>query len=146
MEFQRAGLLDLPEVLALMREFYPLEGLTLDESLAAKALLWVLENPERGAIFLVRGDSKTAGYFALTAGVSLEFGGPFLLLDELYLREPCRGRGLGIQMLDFLESYARQTDCRALRLEVHDANSRAKELYLKRGFVDDRRWIYTKNL
>lgn len=146
MEFQRAGLLELPEVLALMREFYPLERLTLDEALAKKALLWVLENPERGAIFLLRAESETAGYIALTAGVSLEFGGPFLLLDELYLRPPYRGRGLGIRMLDFVEAYARQTDRHALRLEVHDDNTRAKDLYLKHGFIDDHRWIYTKLL
>jgi len=35
MEFQRAGVAELPKVLDLMREFYPSEGLHLDEALAA---------------------------------------------------------------------------------------------------------------
>ena len=146
MKFVPAGPKDCPEVLTLMREFYPLEGLKLDEALAAQGLKWVLADPERGAIFLMRVSGELVGYCALTAGVSLEFGGPYLLLDELYLRAPFRGSGLGRQTMDFVESFARQTGCRGLRLEVHDFNERAKELYRRRGFVDDRRWIFTKSL
>lgn len=146
MEFQRAGMAELPEVLALMREFYPSEGLHLDEALAARGLHWVLADPQRGAVFLLRVESELAGYFALTAGVSLEFGGPYLLLDELYLREPFRGKGLGRMAMNFIEDYARQPGSGVLRLEVHDCNERAKNLYRKRGFLDDRRWIFTKPL
>jgi len=106
----------------------------------------VLADPQRGAVFLLRAEGELAGYFALTSGVSLEFGGPYLLLDELYLREPFRGKGRGRLAMDFIEDYARQAGSGALRLEVHDCNERAKDLYRRRGFLDDRRWIFTKPL
>ena len=71
MEFRSVDPTEWRDVLALMREFYPLEGLVLDESLAAQALQWVLADSKRGAIFLFRLDGETLGYCALTAGVSL---------------------------------------------------------------------------
>jgi GNAT superfamily N-acetyltransferase len=146
MEFRWVDPSEWREVLALMREFYPFEGLVLDDAIAAQALRWVLADPKRGAIFLFQLDGETLGYCALTAGVSLEFGGPYLLLDELYLREEFRGRGLGREAMKFVENYAREAGYLALRLEVHDVNERAKELYRRRGFDDDRRWVFTKRL
>ena len=146
MEIRRASLTEIEEVLTLMREFYPLERLTLNETLAAKGLRWVLADAAHGAVFLLWVDGRPEGYCVLTAGVSLEFGGPYLLLDELYLREPFRGRGLGRDAMEFVEAFARQAGYTALRLEVHDVNERAKSLYRRRGFEDDRRWIFTKPL
>lgn len=144
MEFTRAGLAQLPEVLDLMREFYPLERLALNEAVAANGLLWVMADAARGAIFLIRVDGEAAGYCALTAGVSLEFGGPYLLVDELYIRQRFQGRGLGSEAMKMMEAFAQKAECGALRVEVHDVNERAKRLYLGRGFLDDRRWIFTK--
>lgn len=146
MEFQRAGPAEVQELLGLMREFYALEQLGWNEWLAEKGLRWVLADPARGAVFLLRVEEGVAGYCALTAGVSLEFGGPYLLLDELFLRAQFRGRGFGRQAMEFVEAFARQAECGVLRLEVHDVNESAKDLYRRRGFADDRRWVFTKAL
>ncbi len=78
--------------------------------------------------------------------ISFRSGGLCLLLDELYVREPQRGKGLGRRALEFAEAFARQATCGALRLEVHDVNERAKDLYRRQGILDDRRSVFTKPL
>ena len=55
-----------------------------------------------------------------------------MLVEEIYLDEGCRGKGLGSQALEF----ARQSFPQAarLRLEVTEENQAAVRLYLRRGY------------
>ncbi|MBK9229865.1 MAG: hypothetical protein IPO15_03045 [Anaerolineae bacterium] len=55
----------------------------------------LLEEPERwGPIWLIQDGETVVGYTILTWGFTVELGGPFLLIDELYLR-PSHRLGLG---------------------------------------------------
>ena len=63
---------------------------------------------------------------------STEFGKPCIWVEDLYLRDAYRGRGIGKQFFDFIT--ARYTDC-IFRLEVEAENERAVELYRKCGFT-----------
>lgn len=51
-----------------------------------------------------------------------------------------RGIGIGHQLLEAVEGYARGTDCCALTLEVRGDNRAAKHLYSKLGFVGPADW------
>lgn len=56
-------------------------------------------------------------------------------LEQLYLLEEYRGRGLGGAMLHHVESLARKADCRVLWLTVNRQNAGAIGVYRKRGFT-----------
>lgn len=58
---------------------------------------------------------------------------PVVLLEELYLRPDCRGKGYGKQLLDFLKKEYAGRAAR-LRLEVAPENPRARQLYEREGF------------
>ncbi|WP_193367292.1 GNAT family N-acetyltransferase [Pelagibius marinus] len=53
---------------------------------------------------------------------------------SLAVARRCRGRGLGRKLLAAAEAACRERDCRALRLEVHPRNARARRLYRQAGY------------
>jgi GNAT superfamily N-acetyltransferase len=143
-QFLPAGPGDEGRILALMEEFYALERLPWDERIARRALRELLGNPALGRVLRIDEEGAAAGYAVLTFGFSLEFRGRNALVDELFVREPHRGRGLGTECLRRLEAICRAEGIFALRLEVDRANERAKRLYLRAGYRDHDRHLLTK--
>jgi GNAT superfamily N-acetyltransferase len=50
----------------------------------------------------LNGD-ETIGYIVLTLGDSLEYHGRDAFVDEIYIRESHRGKGIGAQAIKFVE-------------------------------------------
>ena len=128
---------------ALSDELYLLEGLPMDEG--RRQAMWELaDHPEFGGAWLILADRSVAGYVVLTACYSLEFHGPFGLLDEFYIDERWRGKGLGTAALAFVDQQCRTRGWKSVRLEVAVQNLRAQELYRRSGFEAERRNLLTK--
>lgn len=135
---------DIELVLPLMREFYLNQRMAFDETVATTALKKLARDPCLGHGYLIFWGPELAGYFALTFCFSLEFHGPFGLLDELYIREPFRRKKIGRSVVHFAERICRERRVAALRLEVGLANSVAQSLYRAQGFAIDERHLMTK--
>lgn len=149
-----ATLADAPAVLELMQAFYVEEHLAFDGRAQGRALDVLLADPALGCVFILCPISGLAGgsppppvgHLVLTRGHSLEFGGLFLLLDELYLAPEFRGRGEGRRALAFAADHARTIGAHALRLEVAHANPRARRAYENAGFRAETRDLMTLRL
>lgn len=135
---------DESTVVALMRDFYAEEHLAFDELITPRAVRELLAHPPLGTILLLTLSDAVIGYLVVTFGFSLEFHGRYALLDELYLVPAFRGRGWGKHALELAANIARQSGVAALRLEVNHANTRARATYLKAGFQDNRRDLFTR--
>jgi ribosomal protein S18 acetylase RimI-like enzyme len=131
-----AGLETIPDLLGLMREYYAYDHLDFEEEVALLALRELLSDKALGRIWLIRHDSVPIGYVVLTFGYSLKFGGRDAFLDELYIQESFRGRGIGTKTLALVEAAAKSTGIRALHLEVERENRRAQRFYRSQGFED----------
>jgi GNAT superfamily N-acetyltransferase len=142
--FQAAGPPEEALLLGLMREFYSIEHLPYDEGVARRALGELWSNPALGRVYLIRLGEELAGYVVLTFGFSLEFRGRDALVDELYVREAHRGRGVGTRCLEWVEGVCRAEEIHALHLEVDHVNLRAKRLYHRVGYRDHDRHLLTK--
>lgn len=57
-----------------------------------------------------------------------------LLMDGITVHKDFRGQGIGSRMLDEVAAYGHDHGYRKVRLDVIDANARAKELYESKGF------------
>ena len=143
-EFRPAGVDDLAQVLPMMSRLYGQDGLQFDAARTRATAEWLLSHPDSGGIWTVEAEGATAGYLVMSACVSLEFHGPFALLDELYLEEQWRGRGLGIRAIEFAAQWARGRGMAAVRLETAHDNLRAQNLYRKCGFILHDRHLMTK--
>jgi ribosomal protein S18 acetylase RimI-like enzyme len=144
--FRQASVADLEVLTTFIRELYTLEHIAFEEGRVRLAVSTLLEDPQLGRVWLITDRGEPVGYLALTLGYSLEYGGRDAFIDELFIRESHRGRGLGRRALRVAEEACRELDVRALHLEVARTNAAAKRLYRASGFVDHDRYLMTKQL
>lgn len=140
----RATLADEAALGELMREFYAHEGLAFDEVRTLGAFRRMAEDPNLGAVWIVRLGEALAGYIAVTMSYSLEFAGRYAVIDELYVREAYRGHGIGTRALEVAAEACRAMDVSALRLEVDVENERARALYERMGFTLQKRYMMSR--
>jgi GNAT superfamily N-acetyltransferase len=131
------------EILSLMERFYDEERYPYDRERAQAALVPFLSDPSLGRAWLFRDGGAPVGYFVLTLGWSLEYGGRDAFVDELFVSPSHRGHGLGRRALDEMGRTCEELGVRALHLEVQRDNP-AAELYRRWGFEDHDRRLMTR--
>lgn len=134
------------ELLALLRDFYAEEQLEFNPARIGTALETLLDDPGLGIVLILTQAGRIGGYLIATAGFSVEFGGYFVLVDELYLAPDFRGRGEWKNAIAATEEWAAGIGASAVRLEVNHHNEKAAAIYLKYGFKDDHRAILSKRV
>jgi GNAT superfamily N-acetyltransferase len=134
----------LERALDMLGRLYSEAGATHHRERARRAAEGLMASPEMGGVWLIEVHGETAGYICVTLCYSLEFDGRFALLDELYLEEAWRGKGIGAQAIAFAQEWSRSRGLAAIRLEVARTNSRAFELYRREGFKAHDRHLMTK--
>lgn len=142
--FKAAELTDVPALLELMREFYSDQEMKFSAAVAESCLSGLITDPKLGRVFLLYADGGLAGYCVLTFCFSLEFQGRFALLDELYVRQPFRRRGISREVIARAEEVCKEYGIQAMRLEVWVGNTVAKSVYQSCGFITEERNLMTK--
>ena len=77
-------------------------------------------------------ENEIQGYAMVAKSFSTEFGKPCMWIEDLYIKEEYRRKGLGDSFFDFITK--KYTDC-IFRLEVEEDNVNAIKLYKKHGFT-----------
>lgn len=78
-------------------------------------------------------DGKNVGYCVTMKTYSVEAGGITIWIDELFVLEEYRSKGLGRELFKYIEEHG-DKKLRRIRLEVEQENGRAISLYKKMGF------------
>jgi ribosomal protein S18 acetylase RimI-like enzyme len=76
----------------------------------------------------------------------MEYHGRCGLVDELYIREEHRGKGIGKKVFALIEEYLQSQKMRSLSLVVDFWNEPAEALYLKLGFRRKKRHLMVKHI
>lgn len=135
---------DLPRLLPVLREFYAEEHLPWNEPALRAALSVLIDDPNAGRLLLIRRGDEIAGHLAIGYCFSLEFGGRYGLLDELFVLPAHRGAGLAKRALAEAEALCRSEGLLTLRLEVNDDNERARGIYERAGYRAHPRRLMTR--
>lgn len=125
---------DKPAVTEMMRTFYTSPAVHTngsEEIFSADIDTCIRQNPYLEGYILEDGDTLL-GYAMIAKSFSTEFGKPCIWIEDIYLKEPFRGRGIGAHFFDFV---FRQYPDHVYRLEVEEENTRAVRLYEKCGFT-----------
>lgn len=131
---------DEDALLAMMRAFYVEDAIEFHPERALRGLRTLLHEPQLGeALLWLAPDGTAVGYAILTLCFSVEMGGRYALLDELYLGPAARGRGWGRQAVALFEARVRTLGLDMVRMEVNRHNAAARRLYLGLGYRDDQR-------
>jgi len=135
---------DVQHMMPLVREFYVHERLQLNEKRYRELAIQLIDNDALGRLLVIELDGELIGYAVIGFGFSLEFGGRDALLDEFYLREAFRGRGIGSATLRSIEDLCRAKGILAIHLEADYVNARVHEFYKRTGYRDHERHLMTK--
>jgi ribosomal protein S18 acetylase RimI-like enzyme len=144
--FRIAAHADIDLLVRFMRELYEHDHLPFDGPAARLAMEKILQDHSLGRVWLIQDGEQAIGYVVLTLGYSLEYHGRDAFVDEIYIRASHRGKGIGTQIIQFLEEVCRNLEVRALHLEVERANTKAQAFYHKVGFEDHDRYLLTKRV
>lgn len=131
---------DLERLIPLVAGFHAEEGIEQDDDTRRGALVPLLEGSPHGAIWMIGPRVAPVGYVAVSFGWSIEFGGIDVFLDELYVREKVRGRGMVSEALAALVRALSGQGIKAMHLEVDNDNDRARALYERMGFQSRNRY------
>jgi len=81
--------------------------------------------------YVFQEGQEIQGYGMIAKSFSTEYGKPCVWIEDLYIKEPFRGTGIGSRFLEFVEEKYPDT---ILKLEVDRENERAVRVYEKSGY------------
>ena len=76
-------------------------------------------------------DGENTGYALLSKSFCPEVGGSIIWIEQLYINEEHRGKGIAREFLSFIE---KEFSPDRIRLEVEEDNENAISLYKKNGY------------
>ena len=124
---------DKETVLDMMRVFYASEAVLSNGS--EEIFLNDFENCVNDSPYLegyiLEENGEIQGYAMIAKSFSTEFGKPCIWIEDLYLKEPYRGMGIGSGFLNYIVD--KYPGC-LFRLEAEQENERAIRVYEKCGF------------
>ncbi|MBN8640491.1 MAG: GNAT family N-acetyltransferase [Flavobacteriales bacterium] len=118
-----------------MSDFYAIDNYPIDIEVSKKLFQEFIHNENLGKAWLILEDEEIVGYVILTFVFSFEYGGTIAFIDELYLKESARGKGIGNKTIEFIKSESTKLSLKLLYLEVENHNEKAQKLYLAHDFA-----------
>lgn len=134
-EFHPLKKSDIEIIVPMMEDFYAIDNYPINPETTKKLFQHFIENENFGNCWLISYDQIIVGYVILTYMFSFEYQGKIAFLDELYLNENARGKGIGKVALAFVHDQALQKDLKIVYLEIESHNEVAKNLYLSKNFI-----------
>ena len=137
---------DIPILLQMMENFAKMFGYRYDLKKSDKSLREFIPVQHLGNLYLIENNNKSIGYVALTFGYSFGNYGRDAIIDELYVEEDYRNKGIGTEALNLIEEESVKLGLKKLYLEVEKYNQAAYDLYDRIGYENTGRFLMGKNI
>lgn len=121
--------------LRLSEEFYHSDAVlhTIPRENHERTFEQLMSNSPYADCYIFEQDNEVAGYALLAFTWSNEGGGIEIWLDEIYILDKFRGKGIGSEFFDYLFSLP---GIARIRLEAEPDNEGAIRLYKRNGFKE----------
>ena len=133
MIIQEMRLEDKTEVINMMRTFYasPAVHTNGSEEIFLNDVNECIGESPYAEGFIFYENNEIMGYAMIAKSFSTEFGKRCIWIEDLYIKEQHRGKGIGKDFFNFItDKYSDSI----FRLEVDKDNEKAVNLYKKSGF------------
>ncbi len=131
-------------ILKLMERFYQLDHYPFYPEVASTMISSFIADHHLGRIWIIEEENIPVGYVALTFSFSFEFQGKNAFIDELFIEDGYRDRGIGTAVISYLLNESEKLGIKALHLEVEKHNEAGLNLYSKFNFIKHNRHLMTR--
>ena len=125
---------DIEVIVKMMQEFYAIDNYPIDVEISKNLFHEFVADENLGKAWLILSNNQIVGYVILTFIFSFEYQGKIAFLDELYLSEKARGKGIGNQAVAFIIEQSKKLSLKLIYLEIENHNQNAQKLYIASGF------------
>ena len=126
---------DLPALTELVMELFAISGdFSPDRSVQEKGLQLILEQPNRGRIFVLRNNHRIFGMVNLLFTISTARGGFVLLMEDVVVHPAHRGQGYGTLLLQYVVDFAKLKNFKRITLLTDKISEESQEFFRKNGF------------
>ena len=126
---------DLPALTELVMNLFDVSGdFTPDRAVQERGLQLILEQPNRGRIFVVRNHDSIFGMVNLLFTISTARGGFVILMEDVVIHPDHRGQGYGTMLLDYVQDFAKKKHFKRITLLTDRISAESQEFFKKRGF------------
>lgn len=131
-----ATLDDLPALVELVGSLLDLEeDFEPDRNKQEHGLRLILEQPNRGRIFVLRTDHAIMGMVNLLFTISTAEGGFVLLLEDVVIHPEHRGEGYGTRLVEYVIDFARKKEFRRITLLTDQISEESQRFFERFGFA-----------
>ena len=132
--FKPLEIIDISTITQMMQDFYAIDNYPMDVEVAKTLFQEFISNEHLGKSWLIYSENEIVGYIILTFIFSFEYGGKIAFVDELFIKETARGKGIGKEAIQFIQREVPKLSLKLLYLEVEPHNENAQKLYLAHDF------------
>ena len=118
----------------MARDFYSSKAVAhnIDSQIIETTFDTAINKPHLLRAFIIEDNNIPVGFALTSFYYATEVGGIVVLLEDLYLNESCRGKGLGSKFMRFIEN--EYPSAKRFHLEVAKRNTRAIDVYERLGY------------
>ena len=132
--FKPLEISDISIITQMMQDFYAIDNYPMDIEVAKTLFQEFITHEHLGKSWLIYSENEIVGYIILTFIFSFEYGGKIAFVDELFIKETARGKGIGKEAIQFIQREVPKLSLKLLYLEVEPHNENAQKLYLAHDF------------
>lgn len=126
---------DLPALTELVMDLFSKSGdFSPDRAVQEKGLQLILEQPNRGRIFVLRNNHRIFGMVNLLFTISTARGGFVILMEDVIVHPDHRGQGYGGMLLKHVVEFAKQKNFKRITLLTDKISQESQEFFRKNGF------------
>jgi ribosomal protein S18 acetylase RimI-like enzyme len=136
---EQATLEDLPQLTDLLLDLFSQEpDFVPNRAKQMRGLRLILEQPNRGRIFVLRQNGTILGMINLLFTISTAEGGFVILLEDVIVHRDFRGRAFGSKLLIHAIEYAKKKDFVRITLLTDKLNDADFRFFSRHGFVESK--------
>ena len=134
---EQATLEDLPQLTDLLFDLFTQEAdFVPNRAKQMRGLRLLLEQPNRGRIFVLRQNGTILGMINLLFTISTAEGGFVIMLEDVIVHRDYRGKGFGDKLLLHAMEYAKKKDFLRITLLTDRLNEQGQRFFKAHGFIE----------